>query len=125
MNIDEKIKSFSDLKAWQKSHELVLIIYKLTKNFPREEQYGLISQMKRASISISSNIAEGFSRHSPKEKLQFYYQALGSLTEIQNQLLVARDIGYISNDLFQEIADLSVEVAKLIRSLMKFLNTKY
>ena len=125
MSTQEKIHSFTDLKAWQKAHQLTLEIYKITKDFPSEERYGLVDQMRRASISVSSNIAEGFSRHSTKEKQQFYHQALGSLTELQNQLLVARDVRYIANDVFQVLAILSVEVSKLIRSLLKYLNTKY
>ena len=76
----EKIYSFRDLIVWQESHKLVLYIYRETKTFPREELYGLISQIRHCSISISSNIAEGFSRHSAKEKIQFYSMAHGSLT---------------------------------------------
>ena len=81
--------------------------------------------MRRAIISVSSNIAEGFSRHTAKEKQQFYYLAMGSLTEIQNQLLVAKDLEYITHDVFRSAADLSVEVSKLIRSLLKHFDTKY
>lgn len=73
-----KITSFTDLEAWRIGHSLVLRIYKATKLFPREEQFGLISQMQRAAVSITSNIAEGFSRRGAKEKIQFYYLALGS-----------------------------------------------
>ena len=74
-----KIKSFTDLTAWKEGHKLVLLIYKLTKKFPKEESYGLTDQIRRCSVSITSNIAEGFSRKSQKEKLQFYHMSLGSL----------------------------------------------
>ena len=114
-----KITSFTDLVAWKESHKLVLVIYRITKTFPKEEQYSLTDQMRRASISISSNIAEAFSRGSKKEKNQFYSIALGSLTELQNQILVARDIDYFSNNSFQEVAQQTVLVSKLIRGLIK------
>lgn len=93
-----KIQSFTDLTAWQRGHELVIAIYKITKVFPREELYSLVDQMRRCTVSITSNIAEGFSRKSYKEKIQFYSMALGSTTELQNQLLVARDVGYIKKE---------------------------
>lgn len=103
-NEKQKIKSFTDLDAWKEGHKLVLDIYKITKDFPKEEQFGLTIQLRRAGVSFTSNIAEGFSRNSYKEKLQFYSTALGSLTEIQNQLLVAKDIGYITRENFNKIA---------------------
>ncbi len=85
-----KIRSFTDLNAWKEGHKLVLEIYKFTQKFPKEEQFGLTNQLRRAVVSFTSNIAEGFSRNSYKEKLQFYSMALGSLTEVQNQLLVGK-----------------------------------
>ena len=118
----EKIKSFTDLITWKESHKLVLMIYKATKSFPKEEQFSLTDQIKRASVSISSNIAEGFSRRTKKDKIHFYYQALGSLTEVQNQILIARDVKYLKNNLFLEIANQTVSVSKLINSLLKYLN---
>ena len=114
-----KIKSFTDLRAWKEAHLLVLDIYKITNKFPEKERFGLIIQIQRAAVSISSNIAEGFSRNSNLEKRQFYYQALGSLTEVQNQLLIARDLGYISSKEFKTIADQSVVVSKLTNGLIK------
>lgn len=120
-NEKSKIKSFTDLNAWKKAHKLVLMIYKITKEFPKEEIFGLVSQMRRAVVSITSNIAEGFSRQSKKEKIQFYSIAKGSLTEIQNQLLIAKDIGYISKKDFQFIAEQSIEVNKLLNGLIRYL----
>ena len=113
------IKSFTDLNAWKEGHRLVLMIYKMTKSFPSNERFDLTSQIQRAVVSITSNIAEGFSRNSNKEKIQFYYMALGSLTEVQNQLLVAKDLGYISQLRFNEIASQTVVTSKLINGLIK------
>lgn len=114
-----KIKSFTDLNAWKEGHRLVLAIYEITKLFPKEEVFGLISQMRRCAVSITSNIAEGFSRQSYKEKVQFYSMAQGSVTELQNQLIIARDIGFIEKDKFQEIALQSITVHKIINGLIK------
>lgn len=119
MNNNEKIRTFTDLYAWQEAHKLVLMIYKITKEFPKEELFGLVSQMRRAVVSITSNIAEGFSRQSYKEKVQFYCMAQGSNTEIQNQLLIAKDINYISQESFKEIAEQSTTVHKLLNGLIK------
>lgn len=99
----------------------MLEIYKVTSTFPRSEMRALVDQMRRCVVSITSNIAEGFSRNSSKEKLQFYYMALGSLTELQNQLLVAKDVHYLDKNQFKLIADQTVETGKLINGLIKFL----
>ena len=80
-----KIREFTDLIVWQETHKLVLLVYKTTKYFPKEEVFALTSQMRRSAVSIPSNIAEGFGRHSYKEKVQFYYLAHGSLLELKNQ----------------------------------------
>ena len=114
-----KIKSFTDLNAWKEGHKLVLMIYDITKTFPKEEVFGLTSQIRRCAVSITSNIAEGFSRQSYREKLQFYSIALGSTTELQNQLLIAKDINYITKEQFQDIAEQSVKVHKIINGLIK------
>lgn len=112
------IKSFTDLKVWQKGHLVVIQIYKITKGFPKEEVFGLTSQMRRAAVSFTSNIAEGFARQSYKEKVQFYTTALSSLTELQNQLLVARDIQYITIEIFNKLAQDTVELSKMMHSLI-------
>lgn len=122
MNQEEfkgKIKSFTDLNTWKEAHNLVIMIYKITRGFPKEEQFGLVSQLRRAAVSITSNIAEGFSRNSYKEKIQFYFMALGSLTEVQNQLLIAKDIGYLDKNQFNSIAEQSIIVNKLLNGLIK------
>lgn len=118
--MEGKIKNFTDLIAWKEAHKLVVLVYEVTKLFPKTELYGLTDQIKRASVSISSNIAEGFSRRSNLEKRQFYYLAKGSLTEVQNQLIVAKDVGYITKEKFLDIANQTVIVGKLISSLIKY-----
>jgi len=114
-----KIRRFTDLDAWKEGHKLVLMVYRVTKTFPKEETFGLLSQMRRCVVSITSNIAEGFSRHSYKEKVQFYSMTLGSVTELQNQLLVARDVVYLTKREFREIAEQSVKVHKIVNGLIK------
>jgi four helix bundle protein len=119
----EKIKKFTDLNAWKEGHKIVLMVYKTTKDFPKDEMFGLVSQLRRCAVSITSNIAEGFSRQSYKDKINFYSMALGSLTELQNQCLIARDVDYINQDKFMEIANQSVAVHKLINGLIRFSKT--
>ena|SRR3989344_1434057 len=116
-----KAKSFTDLRVWEKSHQLVLVIYQTVSSFPKDELYALSSQIKRAAVSISSNIAEGFVRKTKKEKEQFYYIALGSLTELQNQLLIARDLQFIAKENFKSIAEQTIEISKMINGLIKSL----
>ena len=116
---NNKIKSFTDLRAWQEGHKLVLIIYDITKQFPKEEIFGLTNQLRRAIVSFTSNIAEGFSRQSYKDKVKFYSMFLGSLTEVQNQLLIAKDIKYISQEDFNKIAQQTIEVSKITNGLIK------
>lgn len=115
----EKIHKFTDLIVWQEGHKLVLMVYKATKDFPSEEKFGLTNQMRRAVVSFTSNIAEGFTRKTSKEKYQFYNIAKGSLTELQNQLIIARDVGYLSKESFNQIANQSVVVNKLLNGLLK------
>lgn len=115
----EPIKSFTGLKVWQKGHVLVLDVYQETKSFPKDELFGLTSQIRRAVISITSNTAEGFARRSKREKSQFYSVALGSLVEVQNQLLIARDLGYLSKQTFNALAQQTVELSKMFNSLIK------
>lgn len=122
---EKKIKSFTDLNVWKEAHKLVIMIYKTTRQFPKDELFGLTNQIRRASVSITSNIAEGFSRNTFKDKTQFYSIALGSLTEVQNQILVARDVGYIDNVLFREIGNQTVIVSKLCNGLLKSNRSKH
>lgn len=119
MEEKEKIKTFTDLRVWQEGHKLVVEIYKITQSFPKEEIFGLTSQIRRCVVSITSNIAEGFSRQSFKEKVQFYSISLGSVTELQNQLLIAQDLGFITNNDFSKLADQTITIHKMTNGLIK------
>lgn len=119
MNKDGKIEEFTDLDSWKEAHKLVILLYKTTKKFPSNERFGLISQIQRAGVSISSNIAEGFGRQGLKEKVQFYYQAHGSLSEIKNQIILSKDLGYIKENDFDIIKDQIIISQKLLRGLIR------
>lgn len=121
---EEKIVKFQDLNAWREGHSLVLKIYKVTERFPKKEQFILTSQVLRAAISVTSNIAEGFGRYSPKEKIQFYYTGQASLVELQNQLIIAKDVGYISKNSFDSLLQQTEIVHKLITGLIKSIRMK-
>ncbi|MBI4132751.1 MAG: four helix bundle protein [Candidatus Sungbacteria bacterium] len=118
MHDESKIRNFTDLNAWKEAHALVLYVYRLTRTFPKEEQFGLVIQLRRAAVSITSNIAEGFSRTSLKEKAQFYSMALGSLTEVENQLITAKDLGYFQDEA-ENAAKRLMLVNKLINGLIR------
>lgn len=119
MEDTSRITSFTKLAAWQESHKLVLFIYRVTKEFPKDELFGLVSQMRRAAVSITSNIAEGFSRNTYKDKVQFYAIALGSLSEIENQLIIARDVEYLNCDVYQQGAVQAFMAGKIIKGLIR------
>jgi four helix bundle protein len=116
-----KIRSFADLNSWKEGHELAVEIYKITEYFPAKEQFGLTSQLRRAAVSVTSNIAEGFSRETAKDKIRFYFMSKGSLTEIQSQLAIARDIGYLEINDFNNAALKTITVNKLISGMIKSL----
>jgi len=108
-----KVQSYKELIAYQKGYEAVKMVYKRTGNFPKEEMYGLTSQMRRAAVSIPSNIAEGYMRGS-KEYVQFLRIALGSCAELETQLSLSKDLGYLNEADFQVICNLNTEVIRLI-----------
>ncbi len=128
MNNDNKIRTFTDLMVWQEGHKLVVIIYKTTKTFPKEETYSLTDQMRRSAASVTSNIAEGFGRQGYKEKLHFYYQAQGSLTELKNQILIAKDVSYLNRENLNKLADQANAVHALLQGFItktkSFINHK-
>lgn len=114
-----KIESFTDLQVWKEGHTLVLMIYRITKAFPKEETYSLIDQMRRAAASITANIAEGFGRQTYKEKVQFYYMAKGSLAELKNFIFISRDIDYLTNDAFFQLMDQINSTDRLLQGFIK------
>jgi four helix bundle protein len=104
----EPAKTFHDLIVWQKAHQFVLSVYKTTKHFPKEEMYGLTSQLRRAAISIPANIAEGFKKRGKPDKCRFMNIAQGSLEECRYYLILSRDLGYIeTNSLMSQIEETS------------------
>lgn len=117
--IDEKITSFTKLTTWQKSQELVLEVFRIFNKLSRHDV--IKNQIERAPLSITSNIAEGFGRQTSADKKHFYIMARGSAYEVQNQLLVARDMGRISEDEFVVLAKLSVDSVKLLHGLLRSL----
>lgn len=112
------IKSFTDLRAWRESHKLVIDIYEFTKVFPKEEQFGLTNQVRRAAVSVTSNIAEGFGRRTVNDRVHFYDMARASLAGVQSQLLVARDVHYLAEGDFQKLAMQSVDCHKILTGLI-------
>jgi four helix bundle protein len=116
---ENKITTFRDLNAWRLGHQLVLDVYRGTRAFPKEELFGLSSQMRRSAVSVTSNITEGFGRSSFKDKINFYSMARGSLTELQNQLIIAHDIGILDTPSFEKMESLSTDVHKVTNCLIK------
>ena len=117
--MENKIKDFYNLDVWKKGHELVLEIYKITKDFPKEEKFGIIDQLRRASSSITANIAEGFERYHFNDKIKFYYQARGSVAEVQNFLLLSKDLGYIKVEKCEELNKQADTIRQLINGLIR------
>lgn len=109
----EKSRHFTELIVWEKAHQLVLSVYRLTKNFPKEELFGLTTQFRRASVSIAANIAEGYSKKGLKDKVRFLNIAQGSLSECQYYIRLAKDLGYA--DVYQLEIDVE-EVSKLLNA---------
>lgn len=118
-DMDKKIKSFHDLIVWQKGIDLVQKVYEVTKTFPKEEQYNLSSQMRRASVSIPSNIAEGFRRKYNKEYKQFLNIALGSCAEVETQVIISAKLGYLKEEDKNFLIELINYICKMIVNLNK------
>lgn len=115
------LKNYKELKVWQKAYQLCLELYKITKAFPGEEKYGLTSQIRRAAVSIPSNIAEGYGRKTTPEYIQSLYVAYGSTCELETQILLSGDLGYIKNEDLKEVQKGIGEVERMLKSLIKSL----
>jgi len=115
------LTKFEDLQVWQKSHQLVLEIYKTTKKFPDNERYGLISQMRRAAVSIPANIAEGFRKRGKRDKINYYNISQGSLDELNYYLILSRDLEFITeiNPLLNKIEEIAKMLSGLIKSITR------
>ncbi len=118
------VKTFQDLQVWQKAHRLVLFTYEITKTFPREEQYGLVGQLRRAAASIPANIAEGYKRSGSNDYARFINVADASLEETKYHLILARDLSYITPDRYYEAFALCDEVSKMLNGLYRALTGK-
>jgi four helix bundle protein len=114
-------KPHKRLEVWKKSMELALVVYSVTKHFPAEERYGLISQLRRAAVSIPSNIAEGAARNTKLEFVHFLHTAQGSLSELDTQLELSRGLGYITSESLTPIQDLMESIDKMLTGLIKSL----
>ena len=114
------MKTHKDLIVWNKSMDLVIATYAISSKFPSDEKFGLISQMRRAAVSVPSNISEGAARNSTKEYIRFLYIALGSLSELETQFLISNRLGYL-NELFE---DTTIEIRKMLLSLIKSLKQR-
>ena len=117
-----KIKSFEELEVWQKAHELTLLVYRLTAKFPREEQFGLVSQMRRASSSVAANIAEGYSRRTTRELLHSLRVANGETEETRYFGRLSKDLGYIKQEDYGAVNQLCGSVNRLLSALGRSLN---
>jgi four helix bundle protein len=111
--------NFFDLDAWKEARKLTSLVYVKTKKFPKQENFGLTSQLQRASVSVMANIAEGFGRSSIKEKIHFYYQSHGSLTEVQSHIFVATDLQYISHAESEELFVVAHKVQNILQGLIR------
>jgi len=116
--------SHKDLKVWQKGIELVKSIYEITQSFPSNEQFGLVSQMRRAAVSIPSNIAEGCGRNSDKELIHFLYIALGSASELETQIIISQELSFLQPEKSEQMQSLIFEIIKMISSLIKSIRTR-
>jgi four helix bundle protein len=118
------LKNYRELKVWQRAYQLCLEIYKITKRFPNEERYGLTSQIRRAAVSVPSNIAEGYGRKTTPEYIRFLYIAYGSNCEMETQILLSGDLGYIETGKLEILQEGIGEVERMLKGLIKSLERK-
>ena len=117
------MKDFRTLKVWEKAHALTLTIYKATEGFPKQEQYALTNQIQRAAVSVPANIAEGCGKDSDAELKRYFTIAMGSASELEYLLLLAHDLGYLPNDLFQTMTNDLVETRKMLNAFIQKLKS--
>jgi four helix bundle protein len=122
--LDKPVRSYQDLMAWQKAMDLVTEIYQASHKFPREEIFALTSQLRRAAVSVPSNIAEGQGRSSRKEFIYFLGNAKGSLSEVETQVLIAHKLGYIGDEVLKALLNLSAEAGRILNGLLAALRNK-
>jgi len=113
-----KTQTFQDLVVWQKAHKLTLEIYTITKTFPKEEMYGLVSQMRRSAVSVPANIAEGYKKRGKLDKARFFNISEGSLNEIKYYLILSKDLNYLNSE-FDELNQLTEEISKILNAYIR------
>jgi four helix bundle protein len=118
------LKNYRELKVWQRSYRLCLEIYKITKRLPNEERYGLTSQIRRAAVCVPSNMAEGYGRKTTPEYIRFLYIAYGSICELETQILLSGDLGYIETGNLEILQEGIGEVERMLKALTKSLERK-
>ncbi len=118
------INTYKDLIVWQKARELVKLTYNFTASFPESEKFGLTNQMRRASVSIPSNIAEGYNRRSTKDYINFLSIAYGSLAELETQYVLSLDLGFLNESNYKKSADLIIEIQKILTTIRNSLLKK-
>ena len=119
------LKNYRELKVWQKSYTLCLNIYNATKCFPKEEMYGLTSQIRRSAVSIPSNIAEGYGRKTTGDYLRSLYIAYGSICELETQLLLSGDLNYVNQENLKALKGDTEEVERMLKSLIRSMENKH
>ncbi len=123
-NEKRAVRSYEDLVVWQKGISLVKRVYGLTQKFPDLERFGLVSQMRRAAVSIPSDIAEGQARHTPRESVQFLSHSEGSVAELETQIVLSLELGYCAEVETKGITELTTELSKMLDSLRRKLEVK-
>jgi four helix bundle protein len=124
MLMTNAVKSLHDLVAWQKAMELVTEIYQVSQKFPKEEMFGLTSQIRRAAVSIPSNIAEGRGKSSKGESQQFLHHSMGSLAEVETQIVIAQNLGYLNAAEAEPVMEIIAEVGRLLNGLLTSLKKR-
>ena len=118
------METHKDLRVWQQSIEMVTSIYLMTQSFPKEEMFGLVSQLRRASVSVPSNIAEGYARGTDKEKLHFLRISSGSMSEVETQLMLSLNLGYIDQEKYNKLSETVTSVWKQLNALISSIKKK-
>ena len=118
------LRNYKDLQVWQKAYQLCLEVYRATGEFPKHELYGITTQLRRAAVSIPSNIAEGYGRKTTKEYIQFLYVAYGSICELETQIMLSGDLGYLPRHVLEKLQDGIGEVERMLKALINSLQKK-
>ncbi|MFC1867322.1 four helix bundle protein [Thermodesulfobacteriota bacterium] len=121
----EMLKNYKELKVWQKSYQLCLKIYRITERFPKNEKFGLTSQIRRSAVSIPSNIAEGYGRKTTTDYIRFLYIAYGSNCELETQIMLSGDLDYIDSTILKNTMDEIYQVERMLKALIKSLENKH